>query len=140
GKFVACSVWRITCGSERFWIEKRVADDNYRTITDSKLFETRDLPAMARERVQIGPAESWIDPCYFDKHFIPKIRGQITYLLQEKQIHEELGQTYEHVAMRLESQQAVQHESQWCLNFEPQTQSIILHSIKIRRGETETEH
>jgi uncharacterized protein DUF3857/transglutaminase superfamily protein len=114
--------------------------DTYHSQMDSKPFETRDLTARARERVKIGPAATWIDPCYYDKHFTPKVRGQITHLLQEKQIHAELGQTYVHVAIRLESQQAVQHESQWRIGIEPQTQSIVLHSIKIRRGEIETEH
>lgn len=95
---------------------------------------------MARERVQIGPAAGWIDRCYYDKHFTPKIRGEITFLLQDVQINAELGQTYGHHALRLESQRAVQERSQWRIGIEPQTQSIVLHSIKIRRGDAETEH
>jgi hypothetical protein len=95
---------------------------------------------MGRERVQVGTVASWIDPCYYEKNFTPKIRGEITYLLHEQQIHAERGETYVHTAMRLESQRSVQTESQWRLDFEPQTQSIVLHSIKTRRGETETEH
>lgn len=112
----------------------------YRTITESKSFETRDLPALARERVQIGPRAGWIDPCYYDKHFAPKIRREITILVQETQVHAELGQTYVQYAVRLESPQAVQNQSQWRIGFDPQTQSIVLHSIKIRRGDVETEH
>jgi len=42
--------------------------------------------------------------------------------------------------MRLETMQAVQRESQWRLQFEPRTQSVTLHSLKIRRGETEFDH
>jgi len=95
---------------------------------------------MARERVQTGSVASWIEPTCYDKDFRPKIRGEITYLLHDVQINAELGQTYVHTAMRLESQRAVQAQSQWRIGIEPQAQSIVLHSIKIRRGEVETEH
>ena len=95
---------------------------------------------MARERVQIGPAASWIEPAWYDGTFTPKIRGEISYLLQDVQINAELGQTYVHKAMRLESQRSVQAQSQWRVGIEPQTQSLVLHSIKIRRGDVETEH
>jgi hypothetical protein len=139
GQAAAHKTLRLTVQSA-FGLKKGGLPITIQPTMESKPFETRDLPAMARERVQIGPVASWIDPCYYDQHFSPKIRGQLTYLLFEKQIHAELGQTYVHVAMRLESQQAVQHQSQWRIGLEPQTQSIVLHSIKIRRGENETEH
>lgn len=42
--------------------------------------------------------------------------------------------------MRLETLKAVQHNAQWRLQFEPQTQSLVLHSIKTRRGDVEVEH
>jgi len=45
-----------------------------------------------------------------------------------------------HRAIRLETPQAVQHQSQWRLPFDPQFQSLRLHSIKTRRGALETEH
>ena len=95
---------------------------------------------MAREQVQIGPAASWIDPCYYDEHFKPKLRGELTYLLWENQVHAELGQSYVHVAERLESQRAVRSQSQGQINFDPQTESLVLHFIKTRRGESETDH
>ncbi len=110
------------------------------THMDSKPPETLDLPKLARERVQIGPPASWIASCDYDQQFTPKLRGESTCLLIENQIHAELGQTYVHVATRLESQHAVRSQSQGQINFDPQTQSLVLHSIKTRRGESETEH
>ena len=107
---------------------------------DSKPSEMLDLPKLAREQVQIGPPASWIDSSEFDKKFTPQLRGETTYLLIEKQIHAELGQTYVHGATRLESQDAVRAQSQGQINFDPQTESLLLHSITIRRGESETEH
>ena len=107
---------------------------------DVKPSDTRDLPGIVRERVQIGSAPDWIVPCSYDADFQANIPGPVTHLLMERQIHAELGQTYVRRAVRLETLQAVQHESQWRLEFEPQTQSVILHSIKIRRGSLETEH
>jgi len=107
---------------------------------ESKAFETRDLTALARERVSLGPPPDWILPSEYDKTFTTKIRGEATYLLKDTQIQAELGQTYAHRVVRLESQNQVQLRSQWRLGFEPQTQSLILHSIKIRRGDSEMEH
>src|SRR2546426_2469165 len=101
---------------------------------DAKPSETRDLVATARERVRIGAAPDWIVPCLYDADFKEKVRGPVTHLLIEQQVHAELHQTFVRVATRLETLQAVQSQSQWRLEFEPQTQSIILHSIKVRRG------
>src|SRR5882724_11305098 len=107
---------------------------------DAKPSETRDLVAAARERVRIGAAPDWIVPCLYDADFKEKVRGPVTHLLIEQQVHAELHQTFVRMATRLETLQAVQSQSQWRLEFEPQTQSIILHSIKVRRGSVETEH
>src|SRR6266571_6840482 len=107
---------------------------------DAKPSETRDLVAAARERVRIGAAPDWIVPCLYDADFKERVRGPVTHLLIEQQVQAELHQTFVRVATRLETLQAVQSQSQWRLEFEPQTQSIILHSIKVRRGSLETEH
>ena len=107
---------------------------------DAKPSETRDLVATARERVRIGAAPDWIVPCLYDADFKEKVRGSLTHLLIEQQVHAELHQTFVRVATRLETLQAVQNQSQWRLEFEPQTQSVVLHSIKVRRGSSETEH
>src|ERR1041385_6987002 len=100
---------------------------------DGKPTEPLDLIALARERVQIGPAADWIAPCGVDADFKPKVRGPVTDLLIERQVHAERGQMYLRRVMRLETMQAVQHQSQWRLEFEPQTQAIVVHRSEERR-------
>jgi hypothetical protein len=107
---------------------------------DTALPDARDLIALARERVQGGPAPTWVKPFPYDAAFEPKIRGPLTYLLIEQQVHAEIRQTFVQTAVRLETMKSVQEQSQWRMIFEPQTQSVVLHSIKIRRGQSETEH
>jgi hypothetical protein len=107
---------------------------------DTQPPEIRDLQSAARERVKVGSAPDWITPGSYDPDFKATVRGPLTYLLIERQVNAELHQTYVRASARLETMQAVQHQSQWRLEFEPQTQSIVLHSIKVRRGSTEREH
>src|SRR5262245_23915199 len=106
---------------------------------DARPSETRDLPTIAREKVRLQPAPDWIAPCPYDADFKPPLRGPVTDLLLERQVHAELGQIYVRCATRLETMQAVQHHSQWRVEFEPLTQSLALHSIRIRRGSIDTE-
>jgi hypothetical protein len=94
----------------------------------------------AKERIQVGPVPDWVKACPYDSGYKSRQPGQVTYLLISRQTHAEKKQTCVHVAMRLETMLAVQHESQWRLEFEPATQSVLLHSIKVRRGEVEMDH
>src|ERR1700677_1290065 len=107
---------------------------------DTELPDIRELTALARHRVQVGPPPDWILPCPYHMEFEPKLRGSLTYLLTEQQVHAELHQTYLRSALRLETMSSVQELSQWRVEFEPRTQSVVLHSLKIRRGAVETEH
>jgi hypothetical protein len=107
---------------------------------DTALPDLRNLILLARERVQVGPPPDWLTPCPYDADFEPNIRGPLTYLLIEQQVHAELHQTYVQTAVRLETMKSVQEQSQWRIVFEPQTQSVVLHSLKVRRGASETEH
>src|SRR5215469_4236528 len=100
----------------------------------------QDLIAIARERVRVGPPPDWKVPCYQDGSFAKKPVGPITYLLIDNQVHVETRQIFHRWVMRLETQEAVQHKAQWRVQFEPQTQSLILHSVKTRRGDAEVEH
>ena len=103
-------------------------------------FENRDPLALARERVRVGPVPDWVAPSAYDPDFKPSLGGPVTYLLIERQFHAEFRQSFERKSVRLETMQGVQQRSQWRLEFDPQTHSILIHSIKIRRGATETEH
>ena len=103
-------------------------------------FTNADVLVDARERISIGPVPAWVVSCPFDADFKANEASQVTHLFVSRQIHAENHQTHYHLAMRLETMQAVQHQSQWQLQFEPRTQSVTLHWIKIRRGEQEFDH
>jgi hypothetical protein len=109
-------------------------------LIEAKPPVTADGLASARERVRIGPVPSWVVPCPFDLNFKASQTEHLTYLCINRQVHAENHQTCVHIAMRLETMQAVQRESQWRLQFEPRSQSVTVHSISIRRGEQSFEH
>jgi hypothetical protein len=94
----------------------------------------------AKDRIRMGPVPGWVDSCPYRIDFKAKEAGDVTYLLFDQQIHAGLGQTYFHVALRLETMEAVHNESPWRLNFEPGHQQITLHSIKTWRGKAQFDH
>jgi hypothetical protein len=96
-----------------------------------------DALEAARERLQIGPVPDWVVPCDFGADFKPKHPGHTTYLLLSRQLHAEKSLTCVHVAVRLETIQAVERHSQWRLEIQPQTQRITLHWIKVHRNGAE---
>jgi hypothetical protein len=100
-------------------------------------FASADVLVEARRRISTGPVPAWVALCPFDAGFKAKEPSPVTHLLVSRQIHAETGQSHHHSAMRLETLQAVQTQSQWQLQFEPYTQSITLHWIKVRRGDQE---
>jgi hypothetical protein len=57
--------------------------------------------------------------------------------LFSRQENIERREAHFHTALRLESMEAVQRNSQWSLPFQPKIQRVTLHWIKIRRGEQE---
>ena len=91
----------------------------------------------AKSRAHNGPVPDWISPCAFDESFKSPNGAQITYLLIDNQIHAERHELFIRQVVRLETMEAVQHWSQWRLQFEPKQQFITLHSLKIRRGQDE---
>jgi hypothetical protein len=94
-----------------------------------------DLQVFPKERVCIAPPSSWVRVSSFDPAFKGNTRDHLSYPLLSRQIHAENRQTFIQTVTRLETMQAVQRESQWRLPFDPTTQSITLHWIKIHRGE-----
>src|SRR5271156_4403929 len=91
----------------------------------------------AKSRVRKGSFPDWIVSCAFDESFKSSNGAQITYLLNDNQVHAERHELFVHQVIRLETMEAVQNWSQWKLQFEPKRQSITLHSLKIRRGQNE---
>src|SRR5689334_5224578 len=100
----------------------------------------RDMLAAAKARVRVGPVPQWVLPCPYAADFKTKTAAPVTHLLIDRQVHAEQRQLFVHMAVRLETMQAVQHHSQWRLEFSPLTQSIELHSIRIVRGDAGVEH
>jgi len=89
-----------------------------------------------KDHVLLGPAPDWMTPCPLRLDFKPKQPGHVTHLLASKQLHAEKRQTIVHTALRLETIQAVQSESQGRVPFDPRTQKLTLHWLRIHRGET----
>ncbi|MGP8198152.1 MAG: DUF3857 domain-containing transglutaminase family protein [Limisphaerales bacterium] len=94
----------------------------------------------AKDRIQIGPVPGWVDSCPFRIDFVAGRAGDSTYLLFDQQMNARLRQTYFHVALRLDTMQAVQDQSPWRLDFNPHHQRITLHSIKTWRGGAQFDH
>ncbi len=93
--------------------------------------------SLAKSRVQNGPPPDWVVPCPYERTFKSEQDTQITFLLFDSQIHAEQHSLFVHQVIRLETMQAVQHWSQWRLQYEPKTQLVTLHSLKISRGNEE---
>jgi len=90
----------------------------------------------AKERIHLGAVPDWIVPCSFRMDFKSKLPGNVTHLLSSKQLHAEKRLAFVHTAIRLETIQAVQNEAQGRIVFEPRTQILTLHWLKIHRAKT----
>jgi hypothetical protein len=103
-------------------------------LTDSIPAQPGSSANAARERIRQGPLPDWVVPCSFAPDFKPGLSGQVTHLLCDKQLHAEKHQEYTHVAIRLETIQAVQQESEWRIEIEPRHQQVTVHFIKVHRA------
>ncbi len=66
---------------------------------------------------------------------LPRKDGDhITQLLIDQQHNRSEQTVYSRSILRLESMDAVQHLSQWTLDFSPKTQTIILHDLSVMRN------
>ena len=112
-------------------------------LIDAKAAQSPDTFAAAREKLRVGPVPDWATPCQADYNFVPKKQktsSPTTVLLWNAQTNAESNASHVHMAIRLENMQAVQHESQWRVEFEPKTETVTLHWLKIRRGTAEIDH
>ncbi len=99
-----------------------------------------DITPTVKDRVRMGAIPGWVNVCSYTPQFKSEGNAPVTYLLLNTQINADRRELFVHQAIRLETMEAVQHHSQWRLQFEPKTQLITLHSLKIRRGEAENNH
>jgi hypothetical protein len=109
-------------------------------VTDSPVMPHGESLIAAKDRIRMGPVPGWVEACPLPVDFKAEPAGNVTYLLMDRRIHAELRQTYFHVALRLETMQAVQNESPWRLDFQPSQEQVALHWIKTRRGGASSDH
>lgn len=94
----------------------------------------------AKDRIQLGPVPGWVQSCPFRIDFTSQQPAPVTYLLLDQQIHAAARLTFFHVALRLETMQAVHDLSPWRLDFNPRRQQITLHSLQTWRGGAQFDH
>jgi transglutaminase-like putative cysteine protease len=101
-------------------------------LQDAAGLATSDVEA-PWSRVDFAPPASWVElPAY--NQTAPGNRGaHLTHLLWERQIEAGTGLTFHAAAVRLETVVAVQDESQWSLPFNPRTQRVTLHWLRVVR-------
>jgi Domain of Unknown Function with PDB structure (DUF3857)/Transglutaminase-like superfamily len=95
---------------------------------------------MARELIRIGPTPEWVVSRSFELGFAGRPGVPLTHLLLERQIHAERNQICQRTVTRLETMEAVQHESQWRLQFDGRCQRVTLHWVKLHRGNQQFDH
>ena len=96
-----------------------------------------DSLVVAKSRVQNGPVPDWANQTAYDASFKSTHERHVTFLLYSTQVQAERHAVYVHNVVRLETMEAVQHWSQWRLQFEPKNQLVTLHFLKVRRGDVE---
>lgn len=91
-------------------------------------------------RITFEPTPDWAEELEFDPAAARWQEEPLTCLLHSEQLHAEKNACHTRVVLRLESMLAVQHFSQWRLDFDPLTQRLALHTLRVRRGDSVTEH
>jgi transglutaminase-like putative cysteine protease len=81
-----------------------------------------------------------VQPGTFEAAIPTRPGTPLTYLYFSRQVHAETNQIHTHSVVRLDTMDAVQHESQWRLQLEPRTQNLVIHWIRILRGPEVREH
>ncbi len=92
-------------------------------------------PETPWDHITFAPPGDWVDLSPYDKNLSAQEGAHITYLLWERQVNIEAFTSFHTTAMRLETSVAVQHESQWQLNLDPRNHRLIIHWLRIVRGE-----
>lgn len=94
----------------------------------------------ALKKVRYCSEPDWVERQGYPADLERKDGEPITRLLIDEQHDFESQCTYLRVVQRLENMDAVQNLSQWQLSFDPSSQEIQLHHLKVIREETELEY
>ncbi len=84
-------------------------------------------------RVEFAPPAAWVEAETYDENIPAKDGAHLTHLLWARQVDAGTGRSFHATALRLETALAVQHESQWNLAFDPRTQRVTLHWLRVVR-------
>lgn len=92
-------------------------------------------PACAGDTVDIGPVPAWVRPVPLPAT-PPKRDGSVTYLLADEQYRLEPGKvsSYAETVFRIESTEGLSFGN-ISLRWQPETQTLTVHRVTIRRGE-----
>lgn len=98
------------------------------------------ITADALGKLSFENAAAWVKERTFVMECARHKGEPITRLLWDTQHDAESRSCFQHVVDRLENMQAVQNMSQWQLTFDPNTQSVCLHQLKVHRGDQSIEY
>jgi len=96
------------------------------------------IPLEIQKRVTVGPQEAWVKQREVDESF--RHAASYSLLLFDRQHHASRNEDYYRVVRRLETRQAVHELGQWRLDFDPNTQHVVIHSLAVRRNGVTVEH
>lgn len=102
-------------------------------LQDAAGLATSDVEA-PWSRVDFAPPAAWVELPVCNEAIAGKQGAHLTHLLWERQLEAGTGNSFHATAIRLETQFAVQHESQWTLAFHPRTQRVTLHWLRLVRN------
>ena len=85
-----------------------------------------------------GPAAPWVTVNDVPDSFEMGDDNNAQYLLvdQQWQVSSALSSTYRHYAIGLPSTDAVEENSTVTIDLDPAYQSVVVHSVQLRRGDT----
>lgn len=91
-------------------------------------------------RISVGEPPDWVTVREAGEPIREGTKEPVSLLLMDRQYHAEKHGMYQHTVRHLDTMQEVQQSSQWQLAFDPATQSVSIHGIRIRRDGRIVEH
>jgi transglutaminase-like putative cysteine protease len=95
--------------------------------------------AGAQEQVYSGPPADWVAPLSVDRAAAqaPAQPGEtVRWLVKDRQINEQVDQSYGHESLQILTSAGVQNASQIAVDFDPSCEILTFHWVRILRGAT----
>lgn len=90
--------------------------------------------------ISVDSPADWVTVRHVEERLAREGRDPVSMLLIDRQHHVERSEVYHRSVQILDTMQAVQQSSQWRLTFDPSTQKIVIHGLRIRRNAQIVEH